>query len=401
MPFKMSSVPTRSTARPVSSAASLVLHGGFVLMGIVTTLLGPMLPILIGRWTLSDQRAGLFFSAQFCGSMLGVSSLGPLLRQGYRHTLVCGFSLIAAGVAGLNLGSNIACLAATVLFGCGLGQALSGTNLWVAEVARSHRVAALSILNVMWGIGAIASSPSVMIAQRHGATLWLLYAIAACSLLTALILMGMNLEPRASEDHDTPMPVRQVISLRSTLSLAALFFLYVGSENSVAGWVASLTKRMNSESGDLWALAPMFFWGGLLAGRALVPMVPLRRSERTLFASGLTLAAAGVCCLLRAATFASVAACVTAAGLGLAAIYPILIAWLVKAFGERSRRIGAVMFAMASMGGATLPWLVGLTSTRTGSLRAGLLIPLAGCIAMFGLAAIMIEPAFQMVRLEE
>jgi fucose permease len=113
------------------------------------------------------------------------------------------------------------------------------------------------------------------------------------------------------------------------------------------------------------------------------------------------LAAAGVCCLLRAATFASVAACVTAAGMGLAAIYPILIAWLVKAFGERSRRIGAVMFAMASMGGATLPWLVGLTSTRTSSLRAGLLIPLAGCIAMFGLAAMMIEPAFQMVSLEE
>src|SRR6201986_999131 len=126
MPFSMSSVQTRSSALPISSSASLVLHGGFVLMGIVTTLLGPMLPILISRWSLSDQRAGLFFSAQFCGSMLGVSSLGPLLRRGYRHTLVCGFSLIAVGVAGLNLGGYIACLAASVLFGCGLGQALSG-----------------------------------------------------------------------------------------------------------------------------------------------------------------------------------------------------------------------------------------------------------------------------------
>jgi fucose permease len=152
---------------------------------------------------------------------------------------------------------------------------------------------------------------------------------------------------------------------------------------------------MNSDSGDLWALAPMFFWGGLLAGRALVPMVPLRRSERTLLAGGLMLAAAGICFLLRAETFASVAVCVTAAGLGLAAIYPILVAWLVKAFGERSRRIGAIMFALAGMGGATLPWLVGLTSTRTGSLRAGLLIPLAGCITMFALTAIMIEPAFR------
>jgi FHS family glucose/mannose:H+ symporter-like MFS transporter len=401
MPFKMSSVPTRSTARPVSSAASLVLHGGFVLMGIVTTLLGPMLPILIGRWTLSDQRAGLFFSAQFCGSMLGVSSLGPLLRQGYRHTLVCGFSLIAAGVAGLNLGSNIACLAATVLFGCGLGQALSGTNLWVAEVARSHRVAALSILNVMWGIGAIASSPSVMIAQRHGATLWLLYAIAACSLLTALILMGMNLEPRASEDHDTPMPVRQVISLRSTLSLAALFFLYVGCENSVAGWVASLTKRMHIAAGDFWALTPMFFWGGLFGGRAVVPLLPLRRNERTLLLSGLILAMSGTGLLLHARTFVTIAICVAVAGLGFASIFPILVAWLVKAFGERSRRIASIMFALAGLGGATMPWFVGLTSTKTGSLRAGLLVPLGGCVAMFALLTAMLERVFRETTQQE
>jgi fucose permease len=152
---------------------------------------------------------------------------------------------------------------------------------------------------------------------------------------------------------------------------------------------------MNPDSGDLWALAPMFFWGGLLAGRALVPLVPLRRSERTLLASGLMLAAAGICLLLQARTFASVAICVTAAGVGLAAIYPILVAWLVKAFGERSRRIGAIMFALAGMGGATMPWFVGLMSTRTGSLRAGLLVPLAGCVAMFALIATMLEPIFR------
>jgi MFS transporter, FHS family, glucose/mannose:H+ symporter len=399
----MRSIPTPPVSPSVSSAASIVLHCGFVVTGIVTTLVGPLLPILIGRWSLSDQRAGLFFTAQFVGSMVGVASIGPLIKRGYRYTFVCGFALIAAGVAGLNLGSYVASLAAAAAFGCGLGQAISSANLWVAEIAKARRVAALSILNLMWGIGAIASSPFVMVAERHLVTSWLLFAIAACSALTAAFLAGMNLEPEMTRTAE-PVHERAVkdnISVRSTLSLAALFFLYVGSENSVAGWVASLTKRMNSGSRDLWALAPMFFWGGLLAGRALVPMVPLRRSERTLLAGGLMLAAAGVCCLLWAETFASVVACVTASGLGLAAIYPILIAWLVKAFGERSRRIGAIMFALASMGGATLPWLVGLTSTRTGSLRNGLLIPLAGCIAMFGLTAIMIEPVFQVVNLEE
>ncbi|MGA8501159.1 MAG: MFS transporter [Candidatus Sulfotelmatobacter sp.] len=392
----MSSIQTRSASLPISTAASVVLHAGFVVTGVVTTLIGPVLPIFIARWSLSDQRAGLFFTAQFCGSMAGVASIRWLIGRGYRHAFVCGFLLIAAGVAGLNLASNAACLGATFVFGCGLGQALSTGNLWVAEIAKAHRVAALSILNLLWGIGAIACSPLVMLAQRHEAIPLLLYALGAGSALAALILAGMNLEPAETEEgeEEPELGMQEGISRRSTLSLAALFFLYVGSENSVAGWVASLTKRMNSDSGDLWALAPMFFWGGLIAGRALVPMLPLRRFERTLLASGLILAAAGICLLLQARTFASVAVSVSAAGLGLAAIYPVLVAWLVKAFGERSRRIGAIMFALAGMGGAVMPWFVGLTSTGTGSLRAGLSVPLAGCLAMLALIATMPEPLF-------
>ncbi|MGC2531326.1 MAG: MFS transporter [Candidatus Sulfotelmatobacter sp.] len=392
----MSSIQTRPVSLPISSAASVALHAGFAVTGVATTLIGPILPILIARWSLSDQRAGLFFTAQFCGSMAGVASIRWLIGRGYRQAFVCGFILIAAGVAGLNLGSNGACLGATFVFGCGLGQVLSTGNLWVAEIAKARRVAALSILNLQWGIGAIGCSPLVMLAQRHEATPLLLCVLAAGSALTALILAAMNLEPAEThEAEEQPkLGLREGISRRSTFSLAALFFLYVGSENSVAGWVASLTKRMNSDSGDLWALAPMFFWGGLIAGRALVPMLPLRRLERTLMASGLFLAAAGICVLLRARTFASVAFSVTAAGFGLAAIYPILVAWLVKAFGQRSRRIGAIMFALAGMGGAVMPWFVGLTSTRIGSLRAGLLVPLAGCLAMLALIATMLESLF-------
>jgi MFS transporter, FHS family, glucose/mannose:H+ symporter len=397
----MGSIQTRSVSLPISSAASVLLHAGFVVTGVATTLIGPILPIFIARWSLSDQRAGLFFTAQFCGSMAGVASIRWLIGRGYRQAFVCGFLLIAAGLAGLNLGSNGACLGATFVFGCGLGQALSTANLWVAEVAKARRVAALSILNLQWGIGAIACPPLVMLAQRHEAISLLLYALGASSALTALTLAGMNLEPAETTEEGDEQPklgVREGISRRSTLSLAALFFLYVGSENSVAGWVASLTKRMNSDSGDLWALAPMFFWGGLIAGRALVPMLPLRRFERTLLASGLILSAAGICLLLQARTFASVAVSVSAAGLGLAAIYPILVAWLVKAFGERSKRIGGIMFALAGMGGAVMPWFVGLTSTGTGSLRAGLFVPLAGCLAMLALIATMLEPQFSHSR---
>jgi MFS transporter, FHS family, glucose/mannose:H+ symporter len=397
MRLNMGSTHDRPVALPISSAAPVVLHAGYVVAGIVTTLMGPILPILISRWSLSDQRAGLFFTAQFCGSMVGVSSLGALIGRGYRYAFVCGFSLIAAGVAGLTLSSYFASLAAAALFGCGLGQALSATNLWVAEVAKARRVAALSILNLAWGIGAIASAPVVLLAQRREAIPFFLYTIASASALTAVILAAMNLEPGATEgDQQQSTAARgENISMRSSINLAGLFFLYIGSENSIAGWVASLTKRMHPDSGDLWALAPLFFWGGILSGRALVPLVPYRWRERALLASGLILAAVAICLLLRAQTFASIAICVGAAGLGFAGIFPILIAWMVKAYGQRSRQIGAIMFALASMGGATMPWFVGLMSTATGSLRTGLLLPLVGCVVMFGLMASMREPVFR------
>jgi FHS family glucose/mannose:H+ symporter-like MFS transporter len=388
-------IQRRSDAPPVSSAAYAALYAGFVIAGVATTLMGPLLPVLIARWTLNDQRAGLFFTAQFCGSMAGVVSLNWMMKRGYRLTFVCGFLLIASGVAGLKFGQYMLALASAGVLGFGLGQCLSATNLWVAEVARD-RVAALSILNLMWGIGAVASAPLVMLAQLHGTIANLLYGIAACSVVTSAVLAALRLEPQTTAPTQGPgIGSTNRISTRSAISLGALFFLYIGSENSVAGWVASLTKRMNAVSGDSSALAPMFFWAGLLAGRALVPLIPLRRSERKLFDVALLLAAIGISLLLTSTRFIAVAVSVTAAGLGMAAIYPILIAWLVKAYGERSRQTGSIMFALASMGGATMPWMVGAISTRVGSLRAGLLIPLAGCAAMFILIIIMTEPVFR------
>src|SRR5205807_2396895 len=70
------------------------------------------------------------------------------------------------------------------------------------------------------------------------------------------------------------------------------------------------------------------------------------------------------------------------AGLGLASIFPILIAWLSKWYGTRARKVGGVMFALAALGSALMPPLVGVVSRYSESLRIGLLVPLAGCVAM-------------------
>jgi len=75
--------------------------------------------------------------------------------------------------------------------------------------------------------------------------------------------------------------------------------------------------------------------------------------------------------------------------LGLASIYPIYIAWLSKWFGARARKVGGVMFALAAGGASTMATLVGVVSRYSGSLRIGLLVPLAGCAVMLAVIALL------------
>ena len=77
------------------------------------------------------------------------------------------------------------------------------------------------------------------------------------------------------------------------------------------------------------------------------------------------------------------------AGLGCASIYPIYIAWLSRWYGPRAKNVGGFLFALASLGGAAGPWLVGAVSKYSGNLRMGLLVPLVGAITMICLVLLL------------
>jgi FHS family glucose/mannose:H+ symporter-like MFS transporter len=386
----------RQSERGPSAAANAVVHAGFAVTGVITTLLGPLLPVLINRWTLSDARAGVFFSAQYFAALAGAVTLSTLLAwRGYKLVFVGGFALMAVGISALLHGNLMMGFIATGVYGYGLGLILSATNLWVAETAGSRRAAAISIVNVAWGLGAISCPALVAFAQRVHAVPALLTGAGALAGVAALTLATMNVEPRSDVETSATsaialLPIRKIVAV----PLGVFFFLYVGSESSVGGWTAALAKRMQAGTGELWALAPMFFWGGLMMGRIFVPMILRRAKEQNLMMAGLAVGAIGNLALIEAKTFGTAAICGTAIGLGFSSVYPILVAFIVKFFGERAKVASSVMFPLASLGGASMPWLVGEISTRAGGLRAGLTVPLAGCVLMIALTQLLRRETF-------
>src|SRR6202035_22206 len=123
-------------------------------------------------------------------------------------------------------------------------------------------------------------------------------------------------------------------------------------------------QRMAAGTGAMWILMPSFFWAALLLGRATAPLLLRDVAELKMSQFGLVLSTVGVVALLAARNLSVVAIGGSLAGMGFSSVFPIAIATLSRKFGPSASRIAGVMFALAGAGGATLPWLIGYTSTR-------------------------------------
>ncbi len=365
----------------------ILLFAAFVLTGVATVIIGPMLPVFIRKWSLDDGQAGLFFTVQFMSAMAGVG-LSSILSswRGYRPALFLGYALIATGLAALNTESHATALLATASFGGGYGLVIPGSNLLVAEAGGRRSASLLSLLNFMWGVGAVACSPLILLALKRNQLPALLtgLAIIGGGMALSLLFAPITEENHASSGKTGPGG-KASTGFAVTMALAALFFIYVGMETSIGGWSAELAKRLANGATGMTTLAPMFFYGGLMSGRAFAPLVLLRVHERRLALGALGLAAFGTALAIATSALTVAIAGVLLAGLGCASIYPIYVAWLSKWYGGRAKRVGGIMFALASLGGSVVPWFVGFVSKHSGSLRVGLLVPFASAVTMIGM----------------
>jgi fucose permease len=158
-------------------------------------------------------------------------------------------------------------------------------------------------------------------------------------------------------------------------------FLYVGVENALGGWLPSYAVRTNP---TLRASSiSLYFWTSELAVRILMAAVSVRIGEATLYRVCLTLllSAEVALCAVAHLSPTNMVALAILSGLALAPIYPLLVAFLLARTGNHPR-LGA-LFACASLGGATMPWITGIFSTHFHALRAGLILPAAGtCVLL-------------------
>jgi fucose permease len=379
-------MPASETPRNLTSTRALTLaaYAAFVPIGIVTVLLGPLLPTLSARWSLSYSAAGALFPTQFWASTVAVGVSGILVsRFGFRFAMKAGLVLMCVSVALLLTGSRLMGMICVAGYGVGLGLAVPAANLLVAEVNPERRSAALNTLNFCWSVGAVACPFLVAAAAKSGRIPLLLGLVAGLLLVVAVGIAAMPaaiVEPTASADAR----VTEIHWRHRTLPvLGAMFFIYVGTENAFGGWVASYAKSLGNLTVTIAVMTPSFFYGSLTLGRWVAPLLLRVVDEVRLAQAGVLLACAGMAGLLISHALPGVIVSACLAGLGLSSVYPITISLLSREFGPAASRVGSVMFTLANLGGGFLPWLVGASSSQLGSLRWGMTVPVIGSAALF------------------
>lgn len=383
-----SPTPKSNVTLPFSTSGATLLHLDFLLTGIVMTFLGPMLPALAARWSLTDEQAGYLLFAQFFSSMFGMLASAQLVqRVGYRLTFILGLMMMASGMSLLASGPWLLGMIAVCTLGFGHGVTTPAGNLRTGEVNPGRRASALSVINAVWGIGAVSSPFLAAVAQRAHRTPLFLYGTAAALLMLLLAFSLARFEPDTRvHSPRSSAPGESIWNHRMLPVICALFFVYVGTEVSFGGWLASYSHRMNSVTGQpsYWVPTTSFFWGALLVGRACAPLALKFHKETVVARVGLTLAFAGGIAIIAAHDMALLIPGAVLAGLGLASIFPISVSLLPRWFEESAASSSSFVFASGNTGGAVLPPLVGVISTHTGSLRTGFIVPLVGVVAMLG-----------------
>ncbi|HEV2468976.1 MAG TPA: MFS transporter [Candidatus Sulfotelmatobacter sp.] len=389
MQFLQAVTPSART-QDASGTANLLTWSAYVSflpIGIANVLLGPMLPALSARWSLNYSEAGALFTDQYIAATVAVALSGLVVSfRGFRFGIKFGLILTAASLAFLFTGPKTLGIICIAGLGAGLGIAVPAANLLVAEANPARRGARLNWLNFCWSAGAVASPFLVAAAVKAHHILLFLALLSACCLLVAagFALMPPSVvePPVATHPRVEVIPVIRS-RLMSFLFLAAVFFIYVGTENGFGGWVASYSKTLGTLSPAISLITPSFFYASLMLGRVLAPALLRIVNEVTLVRAGLVLACAGTGGLMLSHGLAGVLVSACTAGVGLSCVYPISIGMLSTEFGPAATQIASLMFVLSNIGGALLPWIVGIAGTRFGTLQAGLFVPLLGSAAMF------------------
>jgi fucose permease len=351
------------------------LYLGFAATGVGVALPGALLPVMLQRWHLQDEQGGRLFLLAWIGSSLGAL----LVRGSMRTVLLCGSVAVALGAVGLSFCAGREADAWMALYGLGLGLSMTSISL-IRQRQPGGSGTELVRLNLLWAVGACAC-PSLTIHALMTGDIRPMFCGLACSFVVlaawTFLQTGMTVEERVAKTAH-PWTIFRAVPL----GLIVMTLLITGIEASVGGWLATYARRGGYGIAGAVA-APSCFWAGLLLSRGFWSVCSRWLAHDWTVRGSVALMGGAAALLIASGSGLLMLVAALCLGFGIGPTYPLLLAWAL-----RFHRGGAIFF-LAGAGSACLPWLTGVVSTQSHSLRVGLAVPMAATMIMVVLSVVL------------
>jgi len=338
---------------------------------------GAILPTLLVRWHLGDAQAGQLFFAAWVGSALG----SLLVRGSLRTMLILGSALVSCAALCIAYSDGQGANACLAIYGFGLGMTMTSITLTRQQQVASQGNSTgteMVRLNSTWAGGAVLCPTLAARALALGSIRPLLLCLAAFFILLT-VWAAMQ-----SDQHATVIAKSLPWSALKSIppGLICMIFLATGVEAATGGWLSTYTRR-GGDSVAATVAALTCFWAGLMVSRIFWSVFDrwlshdhvIRLSMALMVISSMLLFVGGAGLVSAIAAFLL--------GFAIGPAYPLLLAWAL-----RFQRAGSIFF-IAGVGAASLPWLMGVLSSRTGSLRIGFGVPILGAVVMLTLSLVL------------
>ena len=350
-----------------------------VTFGIVLTLLGASLPVLIARFGIDKREAGGLLALMSFAILAASVVFGPVVdRRGYRGVLLTSFGAIIAGAELIAFAPSVGWLRVGVVLTGFAGGIVNGAgNALVADVVVEQRAAALTFVGGFFGVGA-AGVPLVLalLADHwsHSATL------AAVGVLVLVPVAATALGDFPPPKHPQGFPLahaRELLGDAALLLMGLILFLESGVESTVGGWITTFFAEELRISADRSPFFLALFWLGLMLTRlSLGVLLPRVTAFRALSVSlGVGFSSTLLLILSHTPTVAAGAAFLM--GCGFAPMFPILYGLVGDRYPRVSGTALSVVISIALLGGMAMPYATGALGAAHGLRRSFSIVPVA------------------------
>lgn len=349
---------------------------GFFCNGMLSLLMGSVMPDLKAAYGLTDTVSGVFLSAHSAGNLIAgfISGLVPLWL-GRRRSIMLLSSLGMLGyVMMLVFGNPVWLFVAFLFVGMGRGSVTNFSNRMVNRLSGGSP-AATNLLHSAFAIGAILT-PAVFLTLRTSVS-WQagVVFVAVCILFSVTNYSRMKMEDDHPARSDKQNSTLCFLKDPSFLTLAMMMFCYLCSEYAINGWLVtyvqhkdSLMAALTASSSSLTAYSQMMatlLWVVMLIGRLICAALSMRVSQRLMmFVSSIGMAAFFLLMLLSENT-TMLTLSVVGLGLCMAGICPMIYSDAAHYTNTYPMATSALL-AIGSAGAIVMPTVVGSLAERLG-----------------------------------